>query len=287
MTLEHFGLWGQGETHALVEHEAQLGIGQVVAVHDVVVVAQQAFFGQSVPSVGHAGCSTRAVHAGDQTKLAGEFEVVHRHVIGRVVRAQNGQTQREQAVLAGKAGFEQALDLAARMWHFPKRFLTRLGIGLGRAVEKHRPDSRCGQTIDARVGVRRGGVVVAPIGQCGGAAVDLVQRPHQVGNMDVGRLEQGGQSGVHLFEIFDHRPIGRHTAQTRLPGVHVGIDQARDDDGATGIDHLGIVGLDVRGNGGDALAIDQHVALGQVANFWIHRHNGAAADECFGHVRLS
>ena len=33
--------------------------------------------------------------------------------------------------------------------------------------------------------------------------------------------------GMHVAEIFQQRPVGGHRAQRRLPGVHVGVDQAR------------------------------------------------------------
>jgi len=45
------------------------------------------------------------------------------------------------------------------------------------------------------------------------------------------------------------------------------------------VDYGGIARLDVRSDGENFLAFDQHVGLGEVADGRIHRHHRAAADE--------
>ncbi|MGY3365079.1 inorganic pyrophosphatase [Bradyrhizobium sp. GM2.4] len=68
---------------------------------------------------------------------------------------------------------------------------------------------------------------------------------------------------MHAAEIFQQRPVGGITAQARLPGVHMGVDQAGDDDAAGAIDDLGLgraADVDRWTHINDAAALDQHVA---------------------------
>ena len=82
MALEHLGLGRQRKGHPFVEHEPQLRVGEVVAVHDVVVVTEQAVNGETIPAVGHARGGAGAVHAGDEAKLTRELEVIDGDIIG-------------------------------------------------------------------------------------------------------------------------------------------------------------------------------------------------------------
>ena len=82
MTLEHLGLWRQRKGHPFVEHELQLRVGEVVAVHDVVVVTEQAVTGQTIPAIGHARGGAGAVHAGDEAKFTRELEVIDGNIVG-------------------------------------------------------------------------------------------------------------------------------------------------------------------------------------------------------------
>ena len=61
-------------------------------------------------------------------------------------------------------------------------------------------------------------------------------------------------------------PVGEEAAQRRLELVMVRIDEAGHDDAAAGVDHRGAAGLQVRSDGEDLLALDQHVGLGEVAD---------------------
>ena len=64
-------------------------------------------------------------------------------------------------------------------------------------------------------------------------------------------------------EIVD---VGHHAAHHAEPHMMVRIDQARHDDAAGGIDHLGVVRLEVRADRDDAVAVDQHVAGREIGN---------------------
>ena len=58
-------------------------------------------------------------------------------------------------------------------------------------------------------------------------------------------------------EIID---VGHHAPHHAEPHMMMGVDQARHDDAAGGVDHLGAVRLEVRTDRGDAAAVDQDVA---------------------------
>jgi hypothetical protein len=66
----------------------------------------------------------------------------------------------------------------------------------------------------------------------------------------------------------------------------VGVDEAGDDDEAAGVDHLG-VGVDLGGDLGDRVPLDEDVARRQVAEVTVHGQDGAATQqEPVGHVLL-
>ena len=203
------------------------------------------------------------------------------------MRPEDGEAQRHQAVLAGKARLQQAFDFTPRMRHFPEGLLPRLGIGFGRAVEKRRPYARLGDAVYAPIGVRRGRVVVAPVGERGGTAIDLVERADEVGDVDVLGREQCREAGVHVLEIFEHRPVAGHTAQAGLPGVHVRVDEARYRDHAGGVDDDRSGRLELRTDGGDAIILDEDVTE-EVTNLGVHRNNARTADyfACHGRLRF-
>jgi hypothetical protein len=79
--------------------------------------------------------------------------------------------------------------------------------------------------------------------------------------------------------IVDQYPVGEKAAQRRLELVMVRIDEARHDDAAAGVDHVGVAGVQVWSDGEDLLALDQHVGLGEVAHIRVHRHHGTAAND--------
>ena len=182
--------------------------------------------------------------------------------------------------------FEQTLDLSAWVRNLPKRQFARLGIRLGCAMKKCRANARLKQSCDRRIIVRRCFVVVAPIHQGSGTAVQLVQRAHEVGNVKILRFKHGGQASVHVLEILQQRPVGCQTAQRRLPGVHVGVDQAWNHDAPGGINHLCIISLNLGGDLGQGVVADQYISLRQLA-LHVHRNDVGVADEDAVHGLLS
>jgi inorganic pyrophosphatase len=88
---------------------------------------------------------------------------------------------------------------------------------------------------------------------------------------------------MHAAEIFQQRPVGGIAAQGRLPGVHMGVDQAGDDDAVLAVDGLGLTGatakVDRRAHIDDAIALDQHIAGAEVADRVIHADDGGRSDQ--------
>ena len=66
----------------------------------------------------------------------------------------------------------------------------------------------------------------------------------------------------------------------------VGIDEARHDHPAAGVDLGGVAGMQVRADGEDLLAMDQDVASDEVPDLRVHGHHVAVADD-IAPVRLA
>jgi hypothetical protein len=65
----------------------------------------------------------------------------------------------------------------------------------------------------------------------------------------------------------------------------VSVDQARHDDVAGGINHLGAIRLQARTDCGDAIVFDQHVAGREIGHIGIHRDDNAAFEDSAGILR--
>ncbi len=59
----------------------------------------------------------------------------------------------------------------------------------------------------------------------------------------------------------------------------VGVDEAGHDDAAARVDLGGAARVQVRPDGEDFLALDEHVGLGKIAHVRVHRHHGTAAND--------
>ena len=274
MALRHLVLRRDREAHAQIDEGFQLGVGEVVAVHDVDVRADQALRHQGLPAARRLGLAAALMHGGDQAHFPGEREIVRADLERRIVRTQHRHAERDQRVAIGQRALQQALDLAARVRDLREMRLAGLGIGLGRAVEEGGADAAFLQPGDAGIGVLGRRIVVRPIDQGRHAVIELVQRAGQGGDVDVFGHEHRGEAGMHVAEIFQQGPVGRHRAQRRLPGVHVGVDESRQHEVTGAVDRLG-VGLERGRDGGDAAVLDQHVAGRQHAELGILRDDDA------------
>ena len=98
------------------------------------------------------------------------------------------------------------------------------------------------------------------------AGVDLRQRADQIAEVVVlGRVARR-QIEVHVPQVVGGHPFRADAAQRRLPGVHVGVDQARHHDLVGGVDHLVGGGVEVAADRFDPVAAEQQLAALEVAD---------------------
>jgi hypothetical protein len=64
----------------------------------------------------------------------------------------------------------------------------------------------------------------------------------------------------------------------------MGVDEARDDDVAGGVDDLRAIGAQIRSDGRDLVVLDEDVGPGQLAQLWILGQDDAALyEDAIGH----
>src|SRR5207245_1974311 len=112
----------------------------------------------------------------------------------RVMRAENRESEGDEAVAIGEGAGKQPLDLAAWMRDFGEVRLAGLGLGLRRAMKEGRSDAALDQPAYRGVGMVRRRIVVTPVDQGGRAVVDLVQRADKRCDIDVLGSEDGRQT---------------------------------------------------------------------------------------------
>jgi hypothetical protein len=84
---------------------------------------------------------------------------------------------------------------------------------------------------------------------------------------------------MHGLHVLSHRPVRGEPAQRGLPGVQMAVYQPGQHHHARCVDYLGAVCSDVRCDGDDAVALDQYIALGEIADRSIHGNDGTAFDQ--------
>ena len=94
-----------------------------------------------------------------------------------------------------------------------------------------------------RVRVLRCAIVVAPVTQSGGAAIELVQRTCQGADPHVRWRKPGCQPAVDLLQVLQQISVLGKAAQGRLPRMHMGGHKAWQHNTTCEIDDLGIPGL--------------------------------------------
>src|ERR1700682_5148852 len=101
------------------------------------------------------------------------------------MRTEDHKTQRHQTVAMGKRPSEQTLHFMTRMRHLGEVRPPGFWIRLRRPVKERGTDSTFKKRRNRRVGVRRRRIVMTPVDQRGGAAVDLIERADQGGDENV------------------------------------------------------------------------------------------------------
>ena len=115
---------------------------------------------------------------------------------------------------------------------------------------------------DRLVGVIVGVHDVRPVDERRDARVGALERAPQVGGVDVVGPVVRRELVEDPGEVRAQRVVRGARPDRRLPRVAVGVDEARDDDVALGVDDLGALGREVRPDGGDRVAFDEDVGLG-------------------------
>ncbi len=99
------------------------------------------------------------------------------------------------------------------------------------------------------------------------------------GKLVENKLEVSGASARCAGAVVDQHPVGEKAAKRRLELVMVRIDEAGHDDAPARVDRFGSACRQVRSDGENGLALDQHVSLCEIAYLGVHRHHRTAADD--------
>jgi hypothetical protein len=101
--------------------------------------------------------------------------------------------------------------------------------------------------------------------------------------MDVLGAETRREPCMHVPKVAWQRPVGGNAAQSRLPGVEMCVDEARDNDPVAPVHHHGARCLDRRRDPSDAAVLHEEVALGEVADAIVHGDDARALNEDGAH----
>ena len=143
------------------------------------------------------------------------------------------------------------------------------------AVGEHEPAGHLFQRVDRGVGVLGRLQAVRPVDAGGHPGVDRLDGRQQVARVVVLRAELLAPAQVVVDEVLGERPVGAVPAHGRLPHVPVGVDHARHDDAARGVDDRGALRhLEVLADRGDPLAGNQDIRVVEDRVRVVHRQHG-------------
>ena len=200
-------------------HVDRLGRREPVLVHepDAVVVGR-------APDAGVGGDRDAELAGHLERGLLGE---------GRVAGDVEGHLEAEHVAAVDAAGDEVAELLGGRPLPRP---------GLDVAVGEDEPARHLLEGVDGGVGVLGGLQPVRPVDGRGHTGVERLDRREQVAGVDVLRAERLAVLEVVPDEVLREGPVGAVAAHRGLPHVPVGVDHARHDDAAGGVDLGGALG---------------------------------------------
>ena len=107
-----------GEADPEIDEAAQPLVGEIVAVDDIDVVADQALLLQNIPPSRRLGGAAALVHRSDETEFTRQPEIVQRDLERRIMRTEDREAERHLALARRERAGEQALDLAPWMRNF-------------------------------------------------------------------------------------------------------------------------------------------------------------------------
>ncbi len=120
---------------------------------------------------------------------------------------------------------------------------------------------------------------VGPVDERGDPGVDALQRPPLGRRVDVFRPVVRGELVEDGAEVGDQGEVGGTGPDAGLPGVAMGVDEARDDNVAGGVDDPGTVGRQVLADGGDLVILDQQVCIRHLPELRVLGEDDPAFDE--------
>ena len=210
-------------------------VGQHVAVHVVDVGAEQPAAFQGGHGAGRAGHAH--VHGDREAEVAGE-----REVLGVAFLAGEARPEQCHAHLQPQVGSRGELFAAHPASVRGVRRVRIVGGRPGTAVEEVAPDAGLLKAAQVSIGVGGGLEVVRPVGDRGDPGVQRLQGAPQGSGVDVICGVLGGDPGQHSGPVARPGDLGGEPENGPLPYVAVGVDEARDDEPAFGVDHLGVAG---------------------------------------------
>ena len=198
----------------------------------------------------------------------GRADLAPRGPVGGIERG--GEGQRDELVLAGEILATQPFDVAG---------ILVLRPGRAGAVPVDRADARFLEAADRGVGVLGRVRDVRPVQQRGDPGVQRAPRAQEVAGVHVvGAVDPAGRR-ADVAEVVRIEPaVGQDVAELSLPGVPVGIDEARHDDHGRRVD-LARRRPQIRPDRGDLAALDQHVGPVEVAQRGVHGEDHAALEQ--------
>ena len=241
---------------------------------------EQPLLGHAAVAVGdEAVLAPARVRGRHQPKLAGHADVVLHHLPGAPVGTEDRHGQGDAAVVGRQPALADGFEAVARMRDVGERHWVVAAHRLGGAMREHRADAAVGKAVDRALGHLERRDVVAPVDQRGDAGIDLRQRADQVGDVIVLGVVARGQVAVHVLEVVGGQPLRADAAQRGLPGMHMGVDEARHDDLVGGVDGFVRRGSQVAADGLDAIAVEQQLSAFEVPDIRVERDQPAALDQ--------
>ena len=147
------------------------------------------------------------------------------------------------------------------------------------AEGEDRSDARLLEPPDGLVGMGRRVHDVRPVDERRDPGVGALERAPQVARVDVVGPVVRGEPVEDAGEIGTQREVRRARPDRGLPGVPVGVDEAGDDDVARRVDHPGSVRGQPVTDGGDPVALDEHVGAGHLAERRVLGEHDPTLDE--------
>ena len=151
--------------------------------------------------------------------------------------------------------------------------------GVREAIGKDRSDAGGRQSANGLIGMGRRVHDVRPVDERRDARVDALERAPLVGREDIVGPIVRSELVEDVAEVGDQREVGRTGPDRRLPGVPVGVDEARDDDVVGRVDRAGAIGRQAVPDRHDPIVFDKDIRANELAQGRVLGEHVATLDE--------